>query len=285
MKLTEAAIDLQPRSIGACLDLATMVVSRRLGLWLATWALFALPASAGVYYVAQATNYGFLGFLAGLGLGSVPLGTALVFGAAQTAMGQPCTARQAAFGSLRLTWKSMLAVAALRVIQLPLMILVLPGLALAILTGFHAEAAVFARWRAGEHEHRVGELIHSEYSDLVVRGGALIFFGLGCWWLLTLTLDCGCTVLFGVSPIITRFGDATRNIWELEDWGGWGSAAWSFLTSDPLTLATLTATGLASYAVCRLAWFFAYIDLRIRRDCWDLELALAEEAEKAEGRG
>lgn len=285
MKFTEAAIDLQPRSIGACLDLATMFISRRLGLWLATWAIFTIPTCVLVYLIAETTDYGLLGFLCGLAFGSVPLGTALVFAAAQTAMGQDCTARQAVFGSLRLTWKPMLAVMALRMIQLPLMLAVLPGLALAILTGFHAEARVFARWRAREHEHRVGELIQTEYSDLMVRGGALILFGLGCWWLLTLTVDCASTVLFGVSPIITRFGDATRNIWELEDWVGWWSAAGTFLTTDALTLTTLTATGLASYTVCRLAWFFAYIDLRIRRDCWDLELALAEEAEKAEVRG
>lgn len=285
MKFTEAAIDLQPRSIGACLDLATMFVSRRLSLWLATWAIFTIPTCGLVYLIAETTDYGFLGFLAGLGFGSVPLGTALVFAAAQTAMGQSCTAGQAAVGGLRVSWKPMLTVAALRVIQLPLLLAVLPGLALAILTGFHAEARVFARWRAGEHEHKVGELIHSEYSDLMVRGGALIFFGAGCWWLLTLTVDCASTVLFGLSPIITRFGDATRNIWELDDWSGWWSAAGTFMTSDSLTLTTLTATGLAAYAVCRLAWFFAYIDLRIRRDCWDLELALAEEAEKAEGRG
>ena len=46
------------------------------------------------------------------------------------------------------------------------------------------------------------------------------------------------------------------------------------------TLALLNAGLAQSKKRSGLAWFFAYVDLRIRRDCWDLELALAEEAQR-----
>jgi hypothetical protein len=67
--------------------------------------------------------------------------------------------------------------------------------------------------------------------------------------------------------------------------------AWELLARDPLVLAALTATALLVYPINRLAWFFCYIDIRVRKDCWDLELRLekktrelsaAQAAEKAE---
>ena len=34
------------------------------------------------------------------------------------------------------------------------------------------------------------------------------------------------------------------------------------------------------YPVIRLAWMLSYIDLRIRRDCWDVALKIDQEAER-----
>ena len=36
------------------------------------------------------------------------------------------------------------------------------------------------------------------------------------------------------------------------------------------------------YPIGRLAWFFCYIDVRVRRDCWDMELSIIQEAERLE---
>ena len=51
------------------------------------------------------------------------------------------------------------------------------------------------------------------------------------------------------------------------------------MTTDPRVLAMLTAFILLVYPIGRLAWFFTYIDLRVRLDCWDMELRMTEVSE------
>jgi hypothetical protein len=52
---------------------------------------------------------------------------------------------------------------------------------------------------------------------------------------------------------------------------------------NPLFAATFLAATLFAYQIARVAWFFTFIDARVRRDCWDLELILAREAKRLEG--
>lgn len=59
--------------------------------------------------------------------------------------------------------------------------------------------------------------------------------------------------------------------------------AFSALGRSPLFAASAVAAGLFAYQLGRIAWYFAYLDARIRRDCWDMELLLAREAKRLEG--
>lgn len=52
---------------------------------------------------------------------------------------------------------------------------------------------------------------------------------------------------------------------------------------NPLFVATFVGATLFAYQLARVAWFFTFIDARVRRDCWDLELILAREAKRLEG--
>lgn len=281
MKFHDAAISLQPRSIGGCLDVALVFVGRQLGLFLQILGLIGGPACLGVYLASQYTEAGWFWCGLGLALTSIPLGHALVSAAVRIAVGQPCTAITAVVNAFRSTWDTMLLIAILRPFHVGLMLAgVLPGAAAMIYTGFQAESRLFSRWRAGEHDHRIGDLIRLEFSDLLARGLGMTVFGVFFWGLLTITVDAAAMLLVGVSPCIGGLSEAVRNPWGLEDWDAWWWALWVFVTTDALALTTVTATALVTYAVCRLAWFFAYVDLRIRRDCWDVEVALTEEAQR-----
>ncbi|HET6422445.1 MAG TPA: hypothetical protein VFG20_02105 [Planctomycetaceae bacterium] len=281
MRFHDAAISLQPRSIGSCLDVALVFVGQHLALCLQILAYIALPACVGVYFASRFTQLGWFWCLLAVGVMSIPLGTALVSAAVRTAVGQPCTAPAAIANAFRSTWQTMFIVAILRPVHLALMFAgVLPGAAVMIYTGFHAESRLFSRWRAGEHDHRIGDLVKLEFGDLLTRGLGIAMFGLLFWGLLTITVDATAMLLLGVSPCLGRLFEAVRNPWGLADFEAWWHAFWTFVTTDAMALTTITATALITYAVCRLAWFFAYVDLRIRRDCWDVEVALAEEAQR-----
>jgi hypothetical protein len=52
---------------------------------------------------------------------------------------------------------------------------------------------------------------------------------------------------------------------------------------NPLFAATFVVAALFAYQLARVAWFFTFIDARVRSDCWDLELVLAREAKRLEG--
>ncbi len=55
------------------------------------------------------------------------------------------------------------------------------------------------------------------------------------------------------------------------------------LGRSPLFAASALAAGLFAYQLGRIAWFFAYVDARVRRDCWDMELLLSREATRLGG--
>lgn len=61
------------------------------------------------------------------------------------------------------------------------------------------------------------------------------------------------------------------------------SLAMTLVGRNPLFAASVVVAALFAYQLARVAWFFTFIDARVRRDCWDLELILAREAKRLEG--
>ena len=55
---------------------------------------------------------------------------------------------------------------------------------------------------------------------------------------------------------------------------------WNFITKEPGVVTWMVVTALLVYAMGRLAWFISYIDLRVRYDCWDMELEMFEQARR-----
>lgn len=51
---------------------------------------------------------------------------------------------------------------------------------------------------------------------------------------------------------------------------------------NPVFLTTLQAALWLPFPIVRLAWFFCYLDQRIRNECWDLELQIRVEARRLE---
>lgn len=147
---------------------------------------------------------------------------------------------------------------------LGLMIALIAGTWLSVQYAFRAERAALRRLDPALHEPHVDAVLSREYGELVVRGGTILAFCLLIFVVLLLSLDMAAGLMLGRITLFERVATPEQ--------------AWRYLTLDPFVLTAATAVALLVYPVGRLAWFFCYIDLRVRRDGWDLELLLAQEA-------
>jgi hypothetical protein len=60
------------------------------------------------------------------------------------------------------------------------------------------------------------------------------------------------------------------------------SDAFYLAWSDPRVLTTATAVALLVYPIGRLAWFFCYIDVQVRKDLWDVQIEITRHANRLE---
>ena len=280
MKFEQTRVTLEPRSAGNCLDLALTFCGRHLGTVIGLWALFAVPLGLATYFAARSTLWGFwAAVLCGI-FGSAPFGAMLAAGAARAAFGEDFTLRKS-LGDLWTDGPLILKITALRMpLMLGFLMCWLPGLLLAVWWGFVVESQVLTKLHEKRHDRRTNELVRLEFSDLFVRGGMIALFGGMCWIILELTVDAAWTILFSQSLFFGRLGEMGSLIGDELDLELYFDNLTRLAFADPAVLTLHLVTGLAAYGICRLAWFFCYVDLRVRRDCWDLELELLDEAQR-----
>ncbi len=106
-------------------------------------------------------------------------------------------------------------------------------------------------------------------------------YSLMLWIVLFVSVDAVGSLIFRFPIFLGRLADLPPGAGA----GEYLSQAWQLLVYDPRVLAALTATALLVYPINRLAWFFCYIDIRVRRDCWDLQIQLAQETQRLESAG
>lgn len=280
----EAGIALEPRTTGECLDLAFRFVGRE-WVWVGGIVLSCLlPAVAVTWWGAQAGPFGWLIASGCLAWFSVPLGSLLVTYAAALAFREPMSLSRMGYQAFWKSLPTLLMKGVVRLAVLGLSCLIIPSLMLLTLGGFQTESRILSQYRAHSHERRTQDLVRRSYSDLLMRMGLMTLFGCLLWIILTLTVDAACKLLFDVSPVLGPLAAAGQNPWGFLDEEDVLLNVFSAAFTDPSVLATSVATGLVTYAILRLAWFFTYVDLRIRDDCWDLEFALSAEADRWETR-
>ena len=280
MKFENARLSLLPRSAANCFDLAVLFCGRHLGQLIGLWALFAVPLAAAAYLAAWYTDWGFLAALGLWVFGTAPFGVMLVGGAARAAFGEEFLLRKM-LRDLKSDWPLALHVLALRVpIALGMTFCIVPGAWLAVNRGFLVESRALMHLHQQRHDRRTAELVKLEFADLMVRGIILFIAGFVLWIMMELTVDVAWTILFGRSLFFGRWHELGSVMNDELEIDVYLEHLWRLATSDPKVLVLHLTTGLAAYAVCRLAWFLCYIDLRVRRDCWDLELEILDESQR-----
>lgn len=299
MKLDGATIAIEQRSAGACLDLAGLFCRAHAAQIATLTALFAVPWCALTYWAAGNTESGlFLGLLFFF-VGSPFLGAALVAGAGYRVFGDPFLVRSTlrillphlrllifAVGVARfvigLCWLPFSAAflldtgdAVARVMMgLCGLACAVPGVLLAVRYGFLPEVIILEQARGTRFEARTSELMRGMFWNLVQRGAAIAAF-FGCVAVsLFILLDLMCDIVFGLPVLFGR----TTDVFFLEE-------VTYLVQSHPTVVTALTGTMWLVYPLARLAWFFCYLDVRIRKECWDVELDFRVEARRLEATG
>jgi hypothetical protein len=293
-QVERAAVSLEPRTTTNCLDVATLFYGRHAGAMLRAWAIVALPACVIVYLLGR--WYGF-----DVRLALVAVYAATVFeGVLVTLAAVP-----ALFGS-RLSLRGGLANARGRVSLLVVSTILArsvagigPGLLLfsqewglallgfvltlfpcgwlAVRTGFLAETAALRGLDERLHDQRTARLLREESGDLYSRACWIVIYFVMLWMVVFVTLDFAWYLVAGESPLVSR----VLEILEFSrEFGEAVSDAWMILIHDPGLQVELTAAGLLVYPLARLAWLFCYLDVRVRKDCWDMQLQFAEEVRR-----
>ena len=148
-------------------------------------------------------------------------------------------------------------------------------------TSFIPESRIMASLDEQLRGQGLKELLKKEGGDLFVRTFIIVTFCIMLSFIIFFTIDRACEVLLGYPILIGRIGPFPGMNWfavVVE----FIRQAFIMLTGDPRCLAVFSASVMLVYPIARLAWFFCYIDLRVRRDCWDMELMFRQEARRLE---
>jgi Zn-dependent protease with chaperone function len=140
---------------------------------------------------------------------------------------------------------------------------------LAVRYGFLSEVTLLEQLKGLRVGRRVEEILRNHFIEACGRYATIAHFAMALSVMLFLLLDLGSQFLFGFPIFVGKLSWA----FAFEDGA-------NLLMYDPLLVATLSATWWIVYPIARLSWFFCYLDARIRKEGWDLEIAFRVEARR-----
>jgi hypothetical protein len=281
MRFDSAIIPLEPRSTGNCLDLALLLLRHEFRPIFAIWVTICVPVCALVYVLVDRFGQTMAAGLVAFFVASSPLGVLVTAGAAPCAFGERFTFA----GTLRRlgwhgVWLVILGLFWRAVMATLSVVLLIPGWYVAVRTGFFVEQWALSKIARHLHDRQTNELLRGEIGDLMFRGAAITAFCMLLWVVLLVTAETLLPYLTGFSIFSGRF-QADMSYFG-DDFEAMFSYAVHFIWTDPVVVTSALAAALAVYPLGRLAWFLCYIDVRVRRDCWDVELKVLQAARNLE---
>lgn len=266
MNLANVTIPIEPRTVGGCLDLAVQFCRVHFGQVMALLLIVAAPALVLTWILADQTQHGlFWGFI--IYFFAAPIaGGLIVAGAGHRVFGETFTVRRAldnfrphalALSTSLIGSRIFTALASLGLVTAWLV---------AVRGGFLPEIYLLERLRGRRRRQRVEELTRSTQTSPVMRFVAIQAFTLGLFLSFFTLIDLAFNYLIGV-PI----------------WTGHGYGAWAMIERlwyDPRVVTVMLGVVWMVYPLGRMAWFFCYLDQRIRNECWDVELDFRRDARR-----
>jgi len=296
LRIEDATIALVPHTKAGCIDLGLMFCGQNIVRILKLWALFAIPCCAFVYYMGYWYETQLRLAIAVTFFATAIMGVMLISAAAPAAFGAKFTFSQMLQPTgkkfkqiLRaLVWRCVIALGIGLVLYPPEegetlfrllgLILMLFAHWVAARTGFGPEVAWLSELESSPDKERADKLIKRQTGDQYLALLVLLTFYLILIVVLFTTVDMALEQMVQ-SPVL--IGKAIGLMGDVGAEDGMDLFL-ELLWNDPLVSTVLTAVALFVYPITRMAWFFSYIDLRVRHDCWDLELLMLEESKRLE---
>lgn len=266
MNLESVTIPIEPRTTGGCLDLAMRFQRMHLRAVFGATALLGLPALVATYTLATVTDHGLLwGLLLFYGLSPI-VGAWLAVGAGRRVFGDDFALGLVLREYGRMAFRLTLHLWWYRVLTLAAHLGIVTGVLVAVRAASLPEAALLEQLRGTRLRHRLGELTRGVQTSPVMSYVTIWTYTLLSVCSLFLLAQFASEQLLG-SPLWYHAGEGVL-------------AALDRLTYDPVAVTSLMACLWALFPVARLAWFFVYLDQRIRNECWDVELDFRREARR-----
>ena len=263
MKLDAATLSLERRTVGECIDLA--LVFYRTHFWrIAMMTLvFAGPLTALVAYSAHTNGGGWFWFTTTFFMATPFLGAMLVASAGHHVFGEPFSFRRASSQVSRRFLSLVLLLPLSR-----LVVLVLATICMGVLWipyvaryGFISEVILLEQLSGRAITRRLEDIQGGRFFEACGRIVSIVSFTLLTGTSLFVAVDVLTTLLFDFPIFFGKLSSA----FSYSDWG-------NLFSYDPWVVSSFSLLWWFMYPVARLAWFFCYLDVRIRSEGWDLEI-------------
>lgn len=273
MRLDGAIFPVEQRSVGGCLDLAIVFLREHFLGVLRLLACFAIPSVALTWWLMVHHDWTLFGCVVLFVLQCPFCGAALVAASGRRLFGDRFSVRNGLKALLRRIILITLLFGLVRVITfLGLWFLLIPGYMIATRYGFLSEILLLEGTPGRRYETRLSDLMNDTFRGLLGNLIALmLLFGIMVSSLFVLT-DMASGTLFGFPILAGRVSGFAYMVEEIM----------TLLTRDPRVGTVLVAVMWLVYPITRLAWMFCYLDVRIRKEGWDVELNFRVEARRLE---
>ncbi|HUG93554.1 MAG TPA: hypothetical protein VML55_22125 [Planctomycetaceae bacterium] len=296
------AVSLEPRTTANCLDVAAMFYGRHIADMLRAWAVVAAPTCAVVYGLAWRQGFDVRAALVAVYVATLPEGVLVtlavvpaLFGRRLSLVGGLANASGRLVGLLFKTAvvRTVAAVGPALMLFSEEWLLGLVGFLLTLVpcgwlaarTGFLSERTALRSLDERLHDRRTDRLLGEQSGDLYSRACWILIYFVMLWAVVFVTVDFGWYLLAGDSPLVGRVLELAESAATSGEVRQTFADVWHVLVHDAFLQVELTATGLLAFPLTRLAWLFCYLDVRVRKDCWDMQLQFADEVVRLEGRG
>jgi hypothetical protein len=275
MKVEDCIVSVERRTFGGCLDLAFVFAREFAAPLTRLWLLCAVPSCAVVWLMVSRTTDMLIPSIMVFMFFSAIFSSLLVACMGPQVFGVPISVRAAVRAWRHRVWSWLVLTMLTRFFQL------LSGFCLIF-------PSVFVTAFAG-HVPEVLLLEQASLNTVIARlnwlsgGGGYsrnlgrMFLLLAYWFMMScglfLMIDFLCTTLFNRPIFFSIMMQGSRDARDV---------FLQLTQDDPAFLTTIQLAMWLPYPVIRLAWFFCYLDQRIRNECWDLQLQYRTEAVRLE---